>query len=124
MALMNHIRLTVAGTDYTIATDEPEEYVRRLADKVDRQMRALLEGDTRVTLTMASVLTAITLADEAEKSAESLDNLRSQIQGYLEDSHQARTEADSLRREMDRLRRENEFLRAKQDHSVGETHGA
>lgn len=115
MSNMNHFRLHIAGADYTIATDEPEEYVRRLEAKVDRLMKDMMSDDGRVTMTMAAVLTAITVADEAEKAADGLDNLRSQIQGYLEDSSRARAETDGLKRELDRLRRETEFLRAKLD---------
>lgn len=119
MAAINHIRLRIAGSDYTIATDEPEDYVRRLGEKVDRCMKSLLDSNGRVTVTMSAVLAAITMADEAEKSADSLDNLRSQIQGYLEDCAQARMEADNLKRDLDRMRRENEFLRAKLEQRNG-----
>ena len=50
---------------------------------------------------------------ESQKAADSADNLRGQIQGYLEDNGNVRQELDAAKRELDRLRRENDFLRAK-----------
>ncbi len=119
MAALNHFRLHIGGADYTITTDEPEAYVLTLASKVDRSMKQMMEHDARVTMTMAAVLTAVTMADEAEKTSDSLDHLRSQLQGYLEDSMQARQESEMLKRDLERLRRENEFLRAKQNQFNG-----
>jgi hypothetical protein len=44
--------------------------------------------------------------DEAEKSAFGANNMREQIQGYLEDASRARLQAEEARREVERLRRE------------------
>ena len=56
-------------------------------------------------MTMAAVLAALDYCDEAVKATESADNLRSQIKDYLEDSSQARMEADEARRENEKLKR-------------------
>ena len=59
-------------------------------------------------------LGALTLeyADEANKGEGSADNLRSQIQGYLEDAARARTDAEIAKREAERLAKELSALRA------------
>lgn len=113
MAALNRIRLHIAGGDYTLTTDEPEEYVRELARTVDERISSVLKADNRISTMMAAILTCLDLADESRKSADSADNLRGQIQGYLEDNGSVRMELDAARRELDRLRRENDFLRAK-----------
>ena len=113
MASLNRIRLHIAGGDYTLTTDEPEEYVRKLASEVDERITAALSADDRVSTMMAAILACLDLANEAHKSIDSADNLRGQIQGYLEDNGSVRQELDAARRELDRLRRENDYLRAK-----------
>ncbi len=113
MAALNRIRLHIAGSEYTLTTDEPEEYVRALAKTVDDRISVALAADDRVSAMMAAVLTCLDLADESQKAADSADNLRGQIQGYLEDNSNVRQELDAAKRELDRLRRENDFLRAK-----------
>ena len=110
---VQRVKVIICGTEYTITSDEPEEYIRELALGVDRDMRALSENDNRVSTTMAAVLTAITNADAAKKAVGAADNLRVQMKGYLDDNARSRQEADAARREADRLRRELDELRNK-----------
>ena len=113
MAAKNRIKLDICGTEYIITSDEPESYVLELGAELDRSMRALMNNDPRVSTTMAAVLTALTVSDEARKANASADNLRSQIKEYLSDNARARSEADEARREAERLRRELDDLRKK-----------
>ncbi len=113
MAARNRIKLDICGTEYIITSDEPESYVLELGAELDRSMRALMNNDPRVSTTMAAVLTALTVLDEARKANASADNLRSQIKEYLSDNARARSEADEARREAERLRRELNDLRKK-----------
>ena len=113
MSMMNKVRLRICGSDYTITSDEPEAYVRELAAQVDKDMRALVESDDRVSTTMAAVLTALNNADKAQKATQSADNLRAQMKEYLDDNARIRQEAETARRECDGLRRELQDLHAK-----------
>ncbi|MDD2417665.1 MAG: cell division protein ZapA [Oscillospiraceae bacterium] len=110
MASRNRIKLTICDTEYIVTSDEPESYVRELGDELDRSMSALVNADTRVSTTMAAVLTALTLVDETRKANASADNLRSQIKEYLSDNARARAELEDARREIDRLRRDLDEL--------------
>ena len=65
MAALNRIRLHIAGGEYTLTTDEPEDYVNALARTVDEHITAALAADGRVSAMMAAVLTCLDLADEA-----------------------------------------------------------
>ena len=83
MTSRNRIKLTICDTEYIITSDEPESYVKELGDELDKSMRSLIAGDTRISTTRAAVLTSLTLADQARKATSSADNLRSQIKEYL-----------------------------------------
>ncbi|MBR3289827.1 MAG: cell division protein ZapA [Clostridia bacterium] len=108
----NAIKLTIAGTQYSILSDEPAAYMMELGAQLDRDMRSKLENP-RVSTTMAAVLVALETADAARKAEAAADNLRSQMKDYLDDNARARMEADSTRRELERLRSENSELRAR-----------
>lgn len=93
----NRVKLTIAGVDYTLVSDEPIAYVAKLGREVDAAMTELMNGG-RMTPLMAAVLTAITEHDKACKAEESADHLRDQIRQYLEENARLRAEVERLRR--------------------------
>jgi cell division protein ZapA (FtsZ GTPase activity inhibitor) len=112
MAYKNRVKLTICDTDYIISTDEPEIYVKELGEELDRSMRNVMEGNNRISTTMAAVLSALTYADEARKAVSTADNLRSQLKDYLTDNSRLLAELEEIRRENERLLREIEELKS------------
>ena len=92
---MNRVKVTVAGTEYKIVSDEPASYVMELARGVDKDVRGLLEGNPRLSVHMAAVLTAISNADRARKAQLAADNLRDQIKELLDENARLRSKDDS-----------------------------
>lgn len=109
--MKNKVRLNVCGTDYYIASEDDESYIRSIGDEVDARMNEMMAGSERVSTTMAAVLCALSYADECRKAQAASDGLRSQIRAYVEESERARVEADEARREIERLRRELQGVR-------------
>ena len=107
----NRIKISILGSDYIIASEEEENYVRQIAAETEKRIAGV---------TMAAVLAALDYCDEAVKATESADNLRSQIKDYLEDSSQARMEADEARRENEKLKKEVQTLRSRLEHQAAE----
>lgn len=107
----NRVKLNICGCECVVGTDDSESYVRSIGDEVEKAMKAIIEKDERISVTLAAIITALSYCDESHKAADSADNLRSQIKDYLEDSSRARTEAEESKREIDRLRREVQVLR-------------
>ena len=97
------VRVTICGTGYTLSTDDAEEYVLGVADRVEK---AMMNENDRISTLMAAVLTALNNADDAAKATVSADNLRAQIKDFIEENAKLRQEADSANRECERLRRE------------------
>ena len=98
------VRVTICGTGYTLSTDDAEEYVLGVADRVEKSVKAMM--NERISTLMAAVLTALNNADDAAKATVSADNLRAQIKDFIEENAKLRQEADSANRECERLRRE------------------
>lgn len=105
------MKLTICGADYSIVTDDSEEYIASIGQDVDKRMTELMRDNPRLSITMAAVLSALSYCDECHKANDSADNLRAQIKDYLEDSSKARIEAEESRREVERLKRELQSLR-------------
>lgn len=98
------VKLEICGSSYVVSTSDPEEYIQGLAERLDQDMNQMMIDTPNASVTAAAVITALSYLDEAEKSAQGADNMRSQIQGYLEDAAKARMAAEEAKREADLLR--------------------
>ena len=109
----NKIRLNICGSECTITSEDNETYVLALGDEVEKSIQSIMSKNDRVSLTLASIITALSFCDEAKKAVAAADNLRSQIKDYLEDSSRSRLEADEARREIERMKQEIQTLRTR-----------
>ncbi len=109
---MEKIKLWIANEEYNIATDDDLDYVAQLGEELNQRITAIMRDSTRISVTQAAILTALEYADFAKKSEITSDNLRGQIQEYLEDAARARTDAEISRREVERLTKELAAARA------------
>ncbi|MBQ8182421.1 MAG: cell division protein ZapA [Clostridia bacterium] len=99
-------KLTIAGEEYRIVSEESMEYMQDLAREVDLKMTTILRG-SRVSTTQAAILVALQYADDATKNSGNADSLRSQLKSYLEDAAQAKSERDFYKRELERIKAVN-----------------
>lgn len=109
----NRVRLTIAGIDLAVASDDTESYIRSVGAEVEKAVREVTEKNPRASMTLAALAAALRFCDEGHRAAAAADNLRSQIKDYLEDASRARAEAETARREAERLRKEMKALREK-----------
>ena len=100
------VRLEVGGSSYVVATNDSEEYLLGLAERLDQDMNKIMMETPNASVTAAAVITALSYLDEAERSAFGADNMRAQIQDYLEDAAKAKLAAEEAKREVERLRKE------------------
>lgn len=103
---MEKIRLFIAGEEYNIGTDEDLDYVAGIGEELDKKITELMQNNSRISVTQAAIVTALEYADLYKKSEITSENLRNQIQGYLEDAARARTDAEISKRECERLAKE------------------
>lgn len=109
----NKVKLSICGVDYYISTDDDVKYVQTLGNELDMRLNKLMRENSRLSVTQAAVLAALEFMDMAKKEEQSAENLRSQIQEYLEDAARAKTNAEVSRREAERLSKELSTLRAR-----------
>ena len=109
---MEKIRLLIAGEEYNIGTDDDLDYVAELGAELDKKISGLMSSNVRISVTQAAIVTALEYADMAKKSEITSENLRGQIQEYLEDAARARTDVEISKREIERLTKEIASLKA------------
>ena len=103
--MANKVRLTICGSSYVISTNESEDYMQNLAERLNLDMNELMSSSNSVSITTAAIMTALNYRDELEKASGSADNMRRQIKDYLEDAASAKMAAEEARRENVALKR-------------------
>ena len=110
---MNRIKITLAGKEYTIQTEESGSYVKQLAESLNKKIEEFMQANESVSMTSASMLVALGLMDDCIKASSDKDNLRKQVIDYLEEATRSRTEITELKKELDALREKNAMLEMK-----------
>lgn len=109
---MEKIKIIIANEEYNISTDNDLDYVAQLGEELNQRITAIMANSTRISVTQAAILTALEYADASKKGEISSENLRGQIQEYLEDAARARTDAEIAKRELERVTKELSALKA------------
>jgi len=108
-----NVVIHIAGSEYTILTEEDPAYVEALAETLDKDITEIVGANRRLSMTQAAILAALDYADKAAKESEAADNLRGQIKEYLEDSARYKMEAEVARRDVERLQKELKNAKSK-----------
>ena len=98
------VEVKINGIEYTLVTNEPEEYVQRVALLVNKHMNKITESAPQLSTAMKAVLTAVNIGDEFLKTEGVLDNLRVELKGYMEESKGLAAELEAKKLEADKLR--------------------
>lgn len=96
--MLNRVVVNIDGFDYTVVSEDGEDYIRKNAALVDQSIREVKAATTFSTLT-ATVLAGMNIADRYYKAQASADGLRLQIKDYAEECAKLRAEVARLRRE-------------------------
>lgn len=100
MADKNKVEVRIAGKDYTLMGVESEEYMQKVALYIDKKMNEVIRVNSKLSTSMASVLSAINVADDYFKAYESVINLNKELKA-------AKDEVERLTEENRRLTNEN-----------------
>ena len=108
---LNRLKANICGTSYTLVSDDSLSYMRDLVAQVDAQMSEIVTADSRMSTTMAAVLTALQNADKATKETRAAEELRLQLKRVVDDCEHLKDQLASARAEVDRLSKEMVALR-------------
>lgn len=115
------VKLEICGSSYIVSTNDSADYLQGLADRLDGDIQKVMQTSSNSSVVSAAIITALGYLDEETKTRQAADNMRGQIQDYLEDAAKAKLAAEEARREVERLRRELSYYekKNKQDAASG-----
>lgn len=79
------VKLSICGTNYTISSDDTEEYMYAVGEKVDKKIKDILDKNPKLSVLMAAELAALEYCDLLDKSSINIENLKKQLDENLRD---------------------------------------
>lgn len=98
------VEVKINNVEYLLVTNEPEEYVQRVALLVNKRMAQVQGENKQLSTAMTAVLAAINLADDLLKNESVLDNIRNELKLYLEESKTKGEELEAKKLEVETLK--------------------
>lgn len=99
----NKVEVRIGGKDYTLVGVESEEYIQKVALYIDKKMNEIMRVNNKLSTSMASVLSAVNVADDYFKAYENVINLNKELKA-------ANEEIGRLKEENRRLTNENAIV--------------
>ncbi|EJW92549.1 cell division protein ZapA, partial [gut metagenome] len=100
------IRLTIAGSSYVVWSNDSEEYVQELAERLDNDMAAVMSTSPTISVTASAILSALDYLDELEKILPALIICVPRFRAILRMLQRQSWMLEEARREVERLRQE------------------
>ena len=100
--MSNRVTVTIDGREYNIIAAEEADYVRKVAEYVDGQVKTVIQS-SRVSSVDGVTLACMNVADLYFKEQATSENLRRQLKDYLDEAAKAKNEASELRRQLFKL---------------------
>ena len=96
--MKNKVVVQICDIEYSLITDESEEYVKSLADEITAKIESTVYRNLRTSKTDAAMITCLELCDKIYKLSVDNDNMSRQIMGYVEEIGQLSKKLSALER--------------------------
>ncbi len=94
----------INGMEYTVVSNEPEEYVQRVALLVNKKISEVKNSNGRLSTAMLAVMAGMNLADELLKCEETAGRLRAEMTEYMDDAKRNSAELEEKKLEVETLK--------------------
>ncbi len=105
---MNRHIIFVGGKRFTIKTEENEEYMKKVVERLETKLKSIMSVNPKMDKDSAALLASLDYCDEENKMREKLETIKEQIKDYL-------AETERLHNEIAELKSENALLQMKID---------
>lgn len=95
----------INGSNYTITGYESENYIRAVANTVDKKIKEYLKANPKMNLELLYMLTAINMADDKLKAEELKNIMEEKMQAMQEEIKSLKLQAEMLKQQTRNLRR-------------------
>jgi cell division protein ZapA len=102
--MLNDVKVIICGKEYKVKTAESPNYVYSLARALESKINELMNSGSGSSPYTASIMVALSLLDDLNKSNQRLDNIRAQTKEYVDEAGKTRIERDSAVKEIEALK--------------------
>lgn len=100
--MLNDVKVIICGKEYKIRTAESPNYVFSLARALESRIEDMTGNGTSPYT--ASIMVALSLLDDLNKSSQRLDSVRDQTKEYVDEAGKSRIERDAAVKEIEALK--------------------
>lgn len=100
------VNVTIDGRNFTVIGDSSEDYIKKLADYVDKKIKEMTQKNDKLSSSMAAILACLNISDELYKLKRELETLKKKAKDPLENY-------ENLIKELNMERAKNEELNKK-----------
>ncbi|MGL4761573.1 MAG: cell division protein ZapA [Sarcina sp.] len=108
---MAMVTVRINGMEYNLKGKEDEKYLQHLASYVEDKLQEILQKNTKLSVSAASILTAINLADESFKGKKELTNI-------LETHELLKRANKSIQNELEGIKQKHNVVIAAKDNEL------
>lgn len=105
--MANKIKFTVGGINYSIVSEDSEDYIHEIGRELERKMDRLARQNPFLSTTMVAVLAAMDASDAQKKTEKENAELRGQLKEMTEKCALARSDADFAARQLEEQKGKN-----------------
>jgi cell division protein ZapA len=106
----NRVYVRIAGNEYILCGSEPPEYIQKVALYVDQKTTEIMKANHTLSTSMASVLTAVNVADEMFKNKEQKESLQQELEQARKMIQELKKEKSELTQQLRKSNEENRQL--------------
>ena len=99
MAEKNKVEIRIAGNDYTLVGTESDEYIQKIGLYIDRKMNEIMRSNSKLSTSMAAILTAVNVADDYFKASDSDKQVKRDLKRVYEELQRLKEENKNLAEE-------------------------
>ncbi|SHK12814.1 cell division protein ZapA [Paramaledivibacter caminithermalis] len=110
MTNKNRVIVKILGQEYTMVSDEPREYMQKVANYVDDKMVEIAEKNKKFSTAMVAVLTALNIGDEYFKLADDYHKIKGEHGKPVEELEKAKELLSLSSMKMEKMEKEYEGL--------------
>nr|WP_305119661.1 MULTISPECIES: cell division protein ZapA [unclassified Ruminococcus] len=100
------VKLRIVGSEFVVSADEDKDYIVKISNKVDSQIKEILRESDSMTVAMAAILAALNYCDELEKEKIITEELLKRTETSESLAYRTTGELEYLRIENKQLREE------------------
>ncbi len=113
MAEKNHVQVMIEGRMMTLVGTESPEYMKSVADYIEKKNKEIRSSDNgnRMNVAMASILTAINVADDYFKEKKCREDIEIELANIKKSLESTKTELENSNKEIEQLNRDIYILK-------------